>query len=85
MHRPGWNMDRGLCQLDQPRLDLTLDHRLAHLALYLESLTLEGVYDRHPAYSLYSLFVQKEWNEIRWDQALERLRQWGEVGLEQGE
>ena len=74
-------MDRGLCQLDQPRLDLTLHHRLAHLALYLESLTLEGVYDRHLAYPL---FVQ-EWNEIRWDQALERLRRWGEAGLEQGE
>ena len=82
MHRPGWNMDRGLCQLDQRLLDLTLHHRLAHLALYLESLTLEGVYDQHLAYSP---FVQKEWNEIRWDQALEQLRRWGEAGLEQGE
>jgi len=67
MHHPDWNMDRWLLhQLDQRRLGLTLHHSFPRLVLYVESLAPEG---RHLAYPL---FVQKDWNEIRWDQALER-------------
>jgi len=83
MHHPDWNTDRQL--LEQPRLDLTLHHRLLHLALHVESLALEGVPVQHDQRLACPLFAQKAWNEIRWDQALERLRDWVEAVLEQGE
>jgi hypothetical protein len=72
MHHPDWNTDQLLDQLDQRRLDLILHHRLLRLALYAESLALEGVPVQHDQRLACPLFAQKVWNEIRWDQALEQ-------------
>jgi hypothetical protein len=83
MHHPDWNTDHQL--LEQRRLDLTLHHRLLHLALHVESLALEGAPVQHDRRLACPLFAQKVWNEIRWDQAQERLRGWVEAVLEQGE
>lgn len=86
MHHPDWNTDRQLLdQLDQHRLDLTLHHRLLHLAQDAESLALGEVLVQHDQRLACPLFAQRVWNEIRWDQALERLRGWVEAVLEQGE